>query len=156
MEKDVPDKLITELIDCAIHAPSSCNTQPWEFIIIRNKETKEKLSEAHRWCSFIKDAPVVIVVCFDSNKLNLSPSNIATTSVAAENILLAANSLGLGTCWVYIKDYNEPEIEQKVKNTLSIPEHINALCMIPVGYPASKPTSKKLTEIEEIIHFEKW
>ena len=125
LEKDVPDSLITELIDCAIHAPSSCNTQPWEFIVIKNKNTKEKLSKIHPWSNFVNNAPVIIIVCYDSKKLTFSPSDIATASVAAENLLLAANSLELGACWVYIKDFSQPEIEQTVKTALHMPEHIN-------------------------------
>jgi nitroreductase len=156
LDKDIPDETIRKLIDCARHAPSSHNCQSWEFVIIKDKKTKEKLSTVHKWSGFVKNAPIVIVVCYDKKKLKFAPSDMLNPAIAAENLLLAAQAIGLGACWVYVKSFDEPEIEQDVKKILNIPEDISVLCMVPIGYPDEKPEPKKLRSIEEMIHFEKW
>lgn len=154
--KEVSDEILKELIDCAIHAPISHGSQSWEFIAVRDKATKEKLSNIHKWAGFAKDAQVVVVVCYDKGKLKFSPSDIINPSLAAENILLGAHSLGLGACWVFVKDFDDPDVEQKAKKLLNIPENTGVLCMIPIGYPDEKPAHKKLREIDEILHIDKW
>jgi len=154
--KKVTDKVLRELVDCARHAPASHGAQSWEFVLVRDSVTKEKLSKIHKWGGFVKDAQAVIVVCYDKGKLKFSPSDIINPSLAAENILLAAHSIGLGACWVFVKEYDDPDVEQKAKELLGIPENIGVLCMIPVGYPNEKPVGKKLREIDDVLHLEKW
>ncbi|MFZ3077688.1 MAG: nitroreductase family protein [Candidatus Aenigmatarchaeota archaeon] len=155
-DKEVPDEILKELIDCARRAPASHGAQSWEFVLVRDKSTKEKLSKIHKWCGFVKGAAAVIVVCYDKMKLKFSPSDIINPSLAAQNILLAAHSLGLGACWVFVKDFDDPDVEQKAKGLLGIPESAGVLCMIPVGYPDEKPAHKKLREIDDVLHMEKW
>lgn len=155
-DRKIPDKIIRELIDCARRAPSSHNAQSWEFIIVKNKTTKEKLSLIHKWAGFAKNASAIIAVCYDSERVKFSPSNLINPALAAGNILLAAHSLGLGACYVYVKESDEPEVEQKAKKLLNVPENIGVLCMIPVGYPDEKIQPKKLRKIDEMAHSDKW
>jgi nitroreductase len=106
-EKNVPEETVEELIDAARWAPSAGNIQPWEFIIVRNPDIKEKLAEAASNQSFLEEAPVVIIVCADENRSSQGYGQrgktlycIQDTAAAIQNIHLAAHSLGLGTCWV--------------------------------------------------------
>lgn len=154
--KKVSDEILKELIDCARHAPISHGAQSWEFVLVKDKAAKERLSKIHKWGGFVKDAQAVIVVCYDKTRLKFSPSDVINSSLAAQNILLAAHSLGLGACWVFVKDFDDPDVEQNAKELLNIPENAGVLCMIPIGYPDEKPAHKKLREIDDVLHMEKW
>lgn len=158
-KKDVPDELIGQLIEAAVHAPSAGNVQPWEFIIVKEKNTKKELSSAALKQRHIEEAPVVIVVCAhlekSADKYGDRGENlycIQDTAAAIENMLLVATSLGLGTCW------NGAFEENKVKSILSIPERLRPMALITVGYPISylKPTKTLRRPFENITYSEKY
>jgi len=155
-DKEVSDDVIRELIDCARHAPSSCDTQPWEFVVIRDKAVREKLSQIHKFASYVKGAPVVIAICYDEKRCTYSPSNYLSSAAATENLLLTIHDKGLGSCWTYVKDFEDPEIEVKVKKILKVPDNIGVLCLLPIGYPDQKPVKRELRSVEDIVHNEKW
>ncbi|MEM2104324.1 MAG: nitroreductase family protein [Candidatus Bathyarchaeia archaeon] len=157
--KDVEVSLdvVERLIDAARWAPSAGNIQPWEFIIVRNPQTKRRLAEAALEQFFIEEAPVVIVVCADEERSMQGYGVrgkvlycIQDTAAAIQNIHLAAYALGLGTCWVGAFR------EEQARKVLNIPEGVRPLAIIPVGYPAEtpKPTTRRPTK--QIIHYEKF
>ena len=154
--ENVSNELIEKLIDAARYAPSSHNSQPWEFVVVRDKEKIKKLSKTHMRSGFLVNAPVVIVVCVDTKKCELYPGNICSTSAAVENILLAATGLNLATCWVYAHESEDYKNENYIRKILDIPEHLLVLCMIPVGYAAETPGKKKVRDLNKIIHYEKF
>ncbi|HDM45235.1 MAG TPA: nitroreductase family protein, partial [Candidatus Bathyarchaeota archaeon] len=107
LQKPVPDSLVKKVLESAIYAPSAGNIQPWEFIIVREQRTKERLAEAALGQYFIAEAPVVIVVCanqkLSGRGYGLRGSTlycIQDTAAATQNILLSVHALGLGACWV--------------------------------------------------------
>jgi nitroreductase len=148
----IPDEVIHKLIDAARHAPSADNIQPWEFIIVKDKMLKERLSQTHAWSYFIKDAPVCIVALRNERR---SPSYFAIdTTCAIQNLLLAAHWLGLGACWVAVYDPRNPNYEKHVRAVLNIPPHLRVIAMIPIGYPDEKAAPKNLRQIKEILHYD--
>ena len=155
-KNDIPDDVIKKLIDAARHAPSSRDSQPWEFIIIKDDDIKEKLAKikGKENEEVLLKAPVIITICVDKNK---SPSRwIEDGACAAMNILLTAHNLDLGA--VYVTGYSQttPEIIPKLQDVLSLPEHVMPVCLIPVGYPNEIPKPKELRNLKETIHYEKW
>ena len=151
---DVPDALVRELIDAARHAPSAHNSQPWAFIVVRDGETRERLSRTHRYSRFLRGAPVVIVVLGDER---LSPSHLVEDcSAAVENMLIAANALGLGACWVAVYSATAAGREEYVRDLLSIPGHMRVIAMVGVGYPGEAPPPKAVRPLDEITHLERW
>lgn len=153
----VPEKLILELIDAARHAPSSGNVQDWEFIAVTNTQTKEKLAEASYGQKFMREAPVVIAVCTDTEAISSAygerGSNlycVQNTAAAIQNMLLAANENGLGSCWVGAFS------ESDVKGILILPTKIRPLALITLGYPAESAKKKARREIKDILHKERW
>ena len=155
--EDVPPEIVEKLIDAARWAPSAGNIQPWEFIIVRNPEIKRNLAKAALNQSFIEEAPVVIVVCADEIRSSQGYGVrgktlycIQDTAAAAQNIHLAAYSLGLGTCWVGA--FNEEE----AREILEIPQGVRPVAIIPVGYPAEKPSARNRRPLNQIIHYEKF
>ncbi|MBS7657286.1 nitroreductase family protein [Candidatus Bathyarchaeota archaeon] len=152
---EILENEIKQLIDAARLAPSAGNVQPWNFIIVKNNETKHKLAKAALDQSFIEEAPVVIVVLADLNRSKLRYGNrgvnlycIQDTAAATQNILLAAVALGLGACWVGAFQ------EDMVKIILKIPEDFKPVAIIPIGKPAGKVNMPQKRPIEEIIHYE--
>ncbi len=147
-DKKISKEILKDLVDCGRWAPSARNDQPYEFIVITEKETLTKLKELIPNGPFIGDANACIVI-FGKENGHLVEDGCAAT----QNILLGAHSLGIGTCWVagLNRDYNEA-----VKKLLNIPTEMNVISFIPLGYPdeeARKPSKK---DIEEITHWEKY
>jgi len=154
---DVSQGIVEKLIEAARWAPSAGNIQPWEFIIVRNSETKRRLAEAALGQSFIEEAPVVIVVCADGERSARGYGTrgrtlycIQDTAAAIQNIHLAAYALGLGTCWVGA--FREDE----ARKILNIPEGVRPVAIIPVGYPAESPSPRSRRPLKEIIHYERF
>jgi len=156
-DMDVSQEIVEKLIEAARWAPSAGNIQPWEFIIVRNPETKRRLAEAALRQSFIEEAPVVIVVCADEERSARGYGTrgrtlycIQDTAAAIQNIHLAAYALGLGTCWV------GAFIEDEARKILNIPEGVRPVAIIPVGYPAESPSPRSRRHLKEIIHYERF
>lgn len=154
-KKPVSDEQIIELIDLARHAPSAGNIQPWEFIITKRPEIKKQLSIAALNQAFVKEAPVVIVVCINEERSGKRYGNrgvnlysIQDTAAAIENMLLAAYAMGLGTCWVGAFR------EEMVRKTLITPSHVRPVALIAIGYPSKSPIKRGRRSLKEIIHRE--
>jgi nitroreductase len=154
-KQTIPQNAIETIIDAARNAPSAGNIQPWEFVIIKNPTTKKKLAEAALNQNHVEEAPVVIVVCADEKRSSMGYGNrgrtlycLQDTAAATQNILLAAHSLGLGTCWVGA--FNEEE----VKEILKAPEGIRPVAMIPLGYPNEIARQRGRRLLNQIVHYD--
>jgi len=155
--RDVSKDLIEKIIDAARMAPSAGNTQPWEFIVIRDPQTKLKIAEAALGQEFIETAPVVIIVCANlprsANRYGSRGEKLyclQDTAAAVENLHLAAHALGLGTVWVGAFD------EAAVEEIFQLPPEVRPIAIIPVGYPAEKPSPPPKRDLQKIIHYEKF
>ncbi|MCJ7560360.1 nitroreductase family protein [Candidatus Bathyarchaeota archaeon] len=154
-KQNVPEEIVEKLIDAARWAPSAGNTQPWEFVIVRTQAVKKKLARAAFDQKDIEEAPVVIVVCADEKRSfegygarGKTFYCIQDTAAAAQNILLTAHSLGLGSCW--IGAFNEDEL----KEALNAPEGIRPVTIIPVGYSNETPSQTGRRPLSQIVHHE--
>lgn len=155
--RNISEDTLRQIIEAGIFAPSAGNCQPWEFIIVRDKATKQKLVEAALGQRFVSQAPVVIVVCANikrsTNRYGSRGQElycIQDTAAAIENILLIAVSKGLGTCWVGAFD------EIIAKEVLELPVGVRPVAIIPLGYPAETPRMPKRRNYEDVVHHEKW
>jgi nitroreductase len=153
--QDVSQDLVDKLVDAASLAPSAGNIQPWELIIVRKPETKQKLAEAALDQSFIEEAPVVIVVCADENRSSQGYGErgkslycIQDTAAATQNIHLMAYSLGLGTCWVGAFS------EEEARELLRVPDGVRPVAIVPVGYPAEAPQPRRKRPLDTMVHYE--
>jgi len=154
-DEKVSEEDVGRLIEAARLAPSAGNIQPWEFVIVKDMETKRKLSEAALNQTFIQKAPLVIVVCADLNRVSRGYSSrgkklysIQDTAAATQNILLAAQELGLATCWVGA--FREKEVAKAVK----APRNLRPVAVVPVGHPAERPVAPPKRSVNEIVHYE--
>jgi nitroreductase len=153
--QDVPKDIVKKLLEAGRWAPSAGNIQPWEFIVVRKPGVKRRLVEAALGQAFIEEASLVIVVCANEDRSaegygvrGRSLYCIQDTSAAVQNILLAAYSLGLGTCW--IGAFNEDE----AREVLRIPAGIRPVVIIPVGYPAESPAPRNRRPLSQVVHRE--
>lgn len=151
--KKVEDCLIDELLRAGMAAPSAGNQQPWDFIVIRDKEIMNKIPEFHPYSAMIKDCDVAIVVCGNLEKEKNKGFWVQDCSAATENILLAAHARGLGAVWLGL--YPREERSGGIKKLLNIPENIIPLSLIPIGYPGEDKGDAKRFD-KNSIHYDKW
>jgi SagB-type dehydrogenase family enzyme len=156
-DKEVEFYKIADIIEAGMYAPNAGNLQNWKFIVVKDQEMRNKIAEASVQQYWMAEAPVMIVICAENKRADkyygdrgVNLYNIENCSAAAQNMLLAATSMGLSSCW--IGAFNE----EVVKRELSIPEDARPLVIIPVGYSSQKPAEKQISEIKEIFYFEKW
>lgn len=134
------------LLKAAMAAPTACNAQPWEFIVVTDPNILAHIREKFIFARY--NAPAAIVVCGNVDISNNSAGRdhwVQDCSAATENILLAAAGLGLGAVWIGIHPY--PSKIKSVAEALNIPENVTPLSMVYVGYPDEvKPPSNRYNE----------
>lgn len=149
----ISDEIVEELLRAAMQAPSAGNEQPWEFVVLRNKETMKKITEIHPYSSMLLNTDVAIVVCGDLSKEKFKGYWVQDCSAATENILLAAEEKGLGAVWLGV--YPEEGRVEGVKKLLSLPDSVIPLSIIPVGYPDEQREAANRFN-QERVHYDRW
>jgi nitroreductase len=146
--KKVEPNKINKLLKAAMAAPSACNIQPWDFIIIDNEEIISKIKNSiEKYGNY--NTPLIMVITGNNKNIPWKDHGIIDCSLAMENIMIAAPTLGLGT--VCIGGFNR----KIIKEILEIPEDIEAIGMLYIGYPNEhkKPRTKY---IKDAIHWNKF
>jgi nitroreductase len=143
--KAISNTVLREILEAAQQAPSAANRQPYHFIVVTDDDLKRALSKG-LWNRFIKDAPVTLVGCADTNGLTGKWAVIDTT-IALQNMVIAAWSLGVGSCW--IGDFKE----ERVKAKLHIPEKWKVVALLTLGYPVAQPRPRKKKAIDVLVSF---
>ncbi|MCX9011158.1 MAG: nitroreductase family protein [Candidatus Methanoperedens sp.] len=153
----IPDEDIRRILEAARWAPSPFNTQPWEFIIITDKETLKAISKYARYSGYLADAPMAIAVVVPplSNKFSWVESIGEPKFAAAkavQNMMLAAWELGIGSCMVSIE-------RDRVGEILGVPKTHFVLTVVPFGYPETAPAKHEDSfrkKLEEMVFYEKY
>jgi len=156
-EKPVEEERVGEVLKAVQMAPSANHRRPWEFVVVKDRGLKEKLSQATSWGSFINQAPVAIVLCADEEK---SRHWLEDAAIVGGYLYLEATNQGLGTCWVQVRGSKTEKgegSEEYVRNLLGIPQNFRIVAVFPLGYPAEKPLPHRESEFNQSkIHKEKW
>ena len=147
----VSKALITQVLEAGRMAPSASNKQPWYFISICEGEQLERVKSAYSREWFAK-APQYIVICGDHNiswkrSYDLKDHCDIDVSIAVDHMTLRATELGLGTCWVCHFDKN------MVSEILELPEGIEPIAILPIGYPANNEAPLKNRKSPEKVFF---
>ncbi|APM39831.1 nitroreductase family protein [Clostridium kluyveri] len=165
LNRPVEDEKIIQLVESARLAPSGSNTQPWHFIIVKSELIKQKLAKVSHNQQWMISAPVFIVCVADircriAKNVDIlikedSPQEelkqiIRDTSISISYMLLEANSLGLGTCWVGWF------IQEEIRPILNIPSDKYVVGIITLGYANEAPETRPRKKLEEIVHYESW
>ncbi|HMK33757.1 MAG TPA: nitroreductase family protein [Desulfomonilaceae bacterium] len=148
----VSDELVTELLKAAMAAPTAAG-EVWHFVVVRDRHILERVPTFHPHAEMLKTAAVGILVCGDPTAETRKGRWPLDCSAATENILIAANALGLGAVWVGI--YPVEERIQGMRELLGIPDHVIPLSMVSCGYPGEqkRPPSRFRNDL---IHYDRW
>ncbi len=145
----VPEEVKAKILEAGRQAPSASNRQPWHFVVIEDRIMKERLSK-WMYTGFLKDSSFIIVgvsLPFDGTSKKWG---IVDVTIAMQNMVLAAEVMGVGSCW--IGDF----VEEEVKSLLGIPAEGTIVALLPFGLPDEKPGPKAKKALTEIVHHEKW
>lgn len=153
-DRDVPEQVISRLLEAARLAPSASNRQEWRFVVVRNPETRKRLARAATRQAFVGEAPVVIACCAETDGHIMTcgqPCYPIDVAIAIDHLMLCAPAEGLGTCWIGAFD------EGQAKEILGIPPQIRVVALVPLGYPQDPaPVEKFRLPVEKIVKYERW
>lgn len=154
-ERAVEKEKLDIILKSALLSPSSRSRRPWEFVAVTDKEVLKKLSMCREHSSaFLEGAPLGIVVIADKSICDVW---VEDCSIASIIIQLSAHSLGLGSCWIQVRDRfhkEEVTVEDYIKNILNIPDKYAVECIIAIGYPDEKKEGYDENKLPyEKIHF---
>ena len=142
-EKEIPDNEIDMILEAGRWAPSGSNKQPWEFIVVKDKEKIREIEKTASYGKFIKQVPVLIAIV---GKPKINPKwYIQDTSLVSMNMMLMAWALKIGTCWIGTMN------REKAKEILGIEKDDMLLTVLPLGYikgNVPSPTMRK--EVNQI------
>ncbi len=173
----VPDDVIERVLTAATHAPSAENTQPWAFIVVRDPTLRARIGDLTRraWeeggrafsaprippamlddvhqgaLGGVSEAPVLVVACGDTS--HCLPAVIeASVWPAVQNLLLAATALGLGSALTTLAT----GFGEELRDALTLPAHVRAMAVVPLGYPAKKIGPPKRLPLSERVHRDRY
>jgi nitroreductase len=151
VSKDVLDKIIR----AGMAAPTAVNKQPWAFVVVTDRKTLNTLAAGLPYAKMLDNAAAAIIVCAIQEKAHEKSLELAVidSTCASENILLAAEALGLGAVWTAAYPYKDRM--DVARKTLNIPQDIIPLNVIPIGHPTGTDKPKDKYKPEN-IHWEKW
>ncbi len=163
-DQAVSDQQVETMLRAAMAAPTGMNVQPWRFVVVRDQAVKDLLAGPRG--GMIAQAPVVFVICGETTLMrkpfgqpDAEPVEVANgnwtqdCSAATENLLLAAEALGLGAVWTAAYPYEDRV--NPIREALGLPENVTPLCVVPCGYPAGDDQPKDKWKPEN-IHYDKW
>ncbi len=178
----LPEDKLKIVLESASKAASGSNTQPWEFVVVRDPKVKARLKEPmlRTWLARLagstgmssrmrdvydeatemlrntEKVPVIIYCCVDLNRVGKSEEvRYASIYPAVQNLMLAAHALGLATC-LTVHGSTSTRGEPEVKKILRIPEHVKIACLVYLGYPAVRLGHPKRKPVEKFVHYDRW
>ena len=146
-DKEILDSDIRKIIEAGICAPSAMNQQPWEFIVIKDKDILNKLSE--QLSPLYAKSKVSIILCMRKTNLKSPTRTPQDMSACMQNMMLEATNLKIGSCW--IGTYPDPTRMQPLSTILNIPDDIEPFCGLVLGHPKDLTVFKEV-ERKAIIH----
>jgi nitroreductase len=149
----VSEAMVKQILEAVMAAPSASNEQPWQFIVLRDRQTMDEVPKLHPYSQMIKQAPLAILVCGDLQLAKHEGYWVQDCAAATENLLLAARALGLGSVWLGV--YPREDRVAGLRKLLALPEHVVPFALIPVGYPAEeKPPANRYDPSR--VHRDRW
>lgn len=137
------------LVEAALRSPSSRGFNPWEFVVVTEPGVIKQLSKSKaHGSSWMENAPLAFVICGDPEKSDVW---VEDTSIATTFIHLAAASLGLGSCWIQIRERAHDDTksaEAYIQEVLNIPSRLKILSMIAIGYPGEEKAGHSKSDLQ--------
>ena len=154
-DKQIEAEKIDKLLRAAMQAPSAANQQPWEFLVVQNKENLQKLSKVNPYASAVGVSGATIIVMGNEDVMRAPHMWEQDLGAATQNILLQAAAMDLGTVWIGVAP--NPQSMKFISDMFELPSNIKPYSVIAVGYPL-EGRGNKFTDryIEERVHHEKF
>lgn len=153
-QEPVEQEKIEKLLRAAMQAPSAANQQPWEFIVVQEKDTLERLSKISSYAKMAADAPLAIVLLGNEDRMRLQLHWEQDLAAAAQNILLEAAHLGLGGVWLGVAPMEDRM--GLISEMFELKDKVKPFCVIPIGYPDNQE-HKFIDRFDpEKVHYEKY
>ncbi len=154
-DKEVEQEKISNVLKAGMQAPSSMNQQAWEFIVVKDKEIRAKLSGFKPGGALVNLCDTVIIVLGNQNNMKAPVMWQQDLGCCSQNIMLEAVNLGLGSVWLGCAP-NEERMNF-IKELFSLPEGVNPYCVLALGYPLEDDANKFVDRFDESkVHFEKY
>lgn len=153
-DQPIEAEKIDRLLKAAMQAPSAANQQPWEFIVIQDKEGLEKLSKVSPYSKPVAESAVTFVLVANENALKIPTGWQMDMSAAAQNILLEAVHLDLGAVWFGVATADD--VVKNVRSMFNLPENLKPFGMVAIGYPDGQKNEFVNRYKPERVHYEKW
>lgn len=148
----VPEEMVEQLLEAGRWAPSASNRQPWAFVVVRDEAIRREVAQHAayyfiRW-AHVSEAPLLIVLCGDARNRIYRQFLHEDVGLAGSQIMLQAKALGLGTCWIGALD------RKAIAGILRLPDHLEIVGLLTVGFPAEEPPSPPRKPLAEIVHYD--
>ncbi len=152
LPKPVPDEALQQILEAGRWAPSANNQQPWAFIVVQEEEMRQKVARHATYYlarhARVEEAPLLIVLCGQVGSRMGQRFLRGEVGMAGMQMMLQAHALGLGTCWVDGLD------RDAISDVLQIPEPMQIVGLLTVGYPAETPPVTPRKPLFEIVHYD--
>ena len=168
LSTEIPAEMLTDILECGIRASNTGNMQLYSVVVTKDREKKSLLAPFHFNQPMVKQAPVLLTICMDINRFSkwCSISGTKTdfsnllwllngtidASILAQNICVAAESKGLGICYLGTTLYNAPEISQ----VLNLPDGVIPVTAITIGFPTAGGEKSDRLPLESVVHVEEY
>lgn len=152
-QQPITDDMLRIMLEAAMSAPSAGTQQPWQFIVISDRDKLDSVPEFHPYCTMIREVALAVLVCGDPQGKRFPDFWIQDCSAAAQNFLLAARGLGLGTVWTGV--FPEESRIKGCRALFDLPEQIIPFAIIPVGWPQGKFVRMKRYN-PDLVHQNSW
>lgn len=147
-EEKIPDEQLKQIVSAALLAPSGHSKYPCEYIVVKNREVLEKMSRCRKTVAkMLEGAAAAVVVIADKDK---SDTYVEDSCVAMMNMELLATSLGIGNCWIQIRNRdaeNDSSSEEYLRGILNFPQNFACQAILSLGYPAKPPKARELDKL---------
>ncbi len=156
-DQEIPEDAVRTILEAGMAGPSAVNARPFTFLVVKDPETLRKIADVNGAAAkLLAGAKMGIVVCADMKRsFEKAPMYTAVdTSIATENMILAAWDLGIGSCW--LGTWPQPEKYEAQQALLGLPDDIVPHHIVAFGYPAQDTKVTKQKWEEDKVHYEKW
>jgi len=145
-KREIPKDVLQKILEAGRQSPSAANRQPIHFVVVNDPEIRKNLCDKliNR---FVKYAPVAVVGFADTKSLLTGKWAIVDTTIAMQNMVIAALTFGIGSCWVGACN------EKELKALLKVPDKWKFVGLITLGYPSEQPRSRKKKQFEKLFSF---
>ena len=148
-KEPIPDGVLNNILEAGRRSPSAVNSQPWHFVVLRDRDAKEACSFGG-YNGFTREADFIVVGLYKPSEVIIEKLSLMNVTIALQNMVTAAWLQGVGSCW--IGAWNDV----KLRDVLNLPADSQIVGLVTFGVPDENPALQPKKPLSEIVHFDKW